>query len=184
MSRMTGDLSRRALGLGTVGLAAFAAMSDAVAQTTEAGGNWLDMVKAHHALIAQTLDQILATADDQASERMRLQTHLGYLLTAHATAEENVLYPAIARMGMTGDSDRLYLEQAHAKVANADLGMSPAGTTEWRDHVSALRTAILHHAKDEEEADIFPRLMKSAGPQLNAALTQRYQRQFASVSPV
>ncbi len=184
MSGITGDLSRRTLGLGTIGLAAFAAMSEAVAQTMAAGGNWFDMVKAHHMLIAQNLDQILATSDDQVIERMRLQKHLGYLLTAHSVAEENVLYPAVARMGMTADSDRLYKEQSQAKVVNADLGMSPAGTSAWRDHVSALRTAILHHAKVEEEADIFPRLMQSAGPELNAKLTQSYQQQFASVSPV
>ncbi len=184
MSATTGELSRRALGLGTIGLAAFAAMSDAVAQTMAAGGDWFDMIKAQHVLIAQNLDQILATSDSQVAERMRLQKHLGYLLTAHSVAEENVIYPAIARMGMTTDSDRLYIEQAHAKVANADLTMSPAGTSEWRDHVSALKTAILHHAKDEEEANIFPRLMQSAGPQLNASLTQHYARQFSSVSPV
>jgi len=86
MSGITSDLSRRALGLGTIGLAAFAAMSDAVAQTTATGGDWFDMVKAHHMLIAQNLDQILATHDDQAVERMRLQKHLGYLLTAHSVA--------------------------------------------------------------------------------------------------
>jgi hemerythrin superfamily protein len=184
MSGTTSDLSRRALGLGTIGLAAFAAMSDAVAQTMAAGGNWFDMVKAHHVLIAQNLDRILATDDGQVAERMRLQKHLGYLLTAHSVAEENVLYPAVARMGLTADSDRLYMEQAQAKVVNADLGMSPPGTSAWRDHVSALKTAILHHAKVEEEADIFPRLMKSAGLELNAMLTQGYQQQFASVSPV
>ncbi len=183
MSGITGDLSRRALGLGAIGLAAFAAMSDAVAQTMAVGGNWFDMVKAHHVLIAQTLDQILATSDDQVVERMRLQKHLGYLLTAHSVAEENVLYPAVARMGLTADSNRLYMEQAEAKVVNADLGMSPAGTTAWSDHVSALKTAILHHAKVEEEADIFPRLMRSAGPELNAKLTEGYRSQFASVSP-
>jgi hemerythrin superfamily protein len=184
MSGIASDLSRRALGFGTIGLAAFATMSDVVAQTMAAGGDWFDMIKAHHRLIAQNLDQILATRDDQVAERMRLQKRLGYLLTAHSVAEENVIYPAVARMGMTGDSDRLYMEQAQAKVVNADLGMSPAGTTVWRDHVSALKTAILHHAKVEEETDIFPRLMQSAGPELNAKLTQGYQSQFASVSPV
>jgi hemerythrin superfamily protein len=184
MKNATGDLSRRALGFGTVGLAAFAAMSDAVAQTVAAGGNWLDMVKAHHTLIAQNLDQILATRDSQAAERMRLQKHLGYLLTAHSVAEENVLYPAVARMGMKADSDRLYMEQAQAKVVNADLGMSPAGTAAWRDEVAALKSAILHHAKDEEEGDIFPRLMTAADPEMNAKLTHGYQRQFASVSPI
>ncbi len=174
-------LSRRTLGMGAVGIAAMAAMQSSVAAAQMAGGNWFDMVKSHHALIAQNLDRILATSNGQVAERASLLKHLGYLLTAHSVAEENVLYPAIARMGMTSISDRLYIEQAHAKVGNADLVMSPKGSAEWLAKVSALRTAILHHAKDEEEADIFPRLMQAAGPERNSKLTEAYARQFASV---
>lgn len=178
------SFSRRTLGFGAVGLATLAAMQASVAEAEAAGGTWFDMVKAHHAMIAGTFDRILATSNDQAAERARLQMRLGYLLTAHSVAEENVLYPALARMGMVQASDQLYIEQAHAKVGNSDLEVSPMGDTAWLDKVSTLKAAVLHHAKDEEEADWFPRLMSAAGPAVNARLTADYARQFATVHMV
>jgi hemerythrin superfamily protein len=176
--------SRRTLSMGAVGLAAMAAMRASVVEAQEAGGTWFDMVKRHHAMIAATLDKILATSDGQSEDRTRLQKHLGYLLTAHSVAEENVLYPALAQLGMTAASDRLYIEQAHAKVGNFDLEMSPKGGPDWLAKVSSLKTAILHHAKDEEEADLFPKLMQAAGPAMNAKLTSDYAKQFDSVRSV
>ncbi len=178
MSELT--LSRRALAAGAAGLGAALAMSEAVAQTAMAGGNWFDMVKRQHMMIVETFDRILATNDGQAAERSMMQKHLAYLLTAHSTAEENVIYPALARMGMTTASDQLYIEQAHAKVINADLGISPKGDAAWLQKVSDLKTALVHHAKDEEEDDLFPKLMSSAGP-MNAKLTELYAREFALV---
>jgi hemerythrin superfamily protein len=178
------DLSRRALGLSAVGVAAFAAMRASVAEAQTAGGTWFDMVKAHHALIADNLGMILATSDGQVAERTRLQKHLGYLLTAHSVAEENVLYPALARLGLTQASDQLYIEQAHAKVGNADLEVTPKGDDAWLAKVSALKTAILHHAKDEEEADLFPKLAAGVSARENAMLTADYARQFGSVQRV
>ncbi len=174
-------LSRRSLGFAAVGVAALAAMRASVAEAQAAGGNWFDMVKSHHALIAASLDRILATSDGQGAERAERLKHLGYLLTAHSVAEESVIYPALARMGMTAASDQLYMEQAHAKVGAADLEMSPKGGSEWLSKVSALKIAILHHAKDEEEADLFPKLIRAVGPEMNAKLTAAYARQFSSV---
>ncbi len=181
---METGLSRRTLGIGAAGFAAVAAMRASVVQAEAMGGTWFDMVKGHHAMIAATLDKILATSNAQSARRTHLQKHLGYLLTAHSVAEENVLYPALARVGMATASDQLYLEQAHAKVGNSDLEVSPKGDTAWLEKVSALKTAILHHAKDEEEADLFPQLMKAAGPAMNAMLTADYAKQFDSVRSV
>jgi hypothetical protein len=84
---------------------------------------------------------------------------------------------------MTAGSDQLYMEQAHAKVINADLVMTPKNAPQWLQEVQTLKTALIHHAKDEEEADLFPRLMQAAGPQLNAKLTRLYAQQFQSVQP-
>jgi len=175
---ITTTFSRRALGLGVAGLAAAAGLQQAVAQTAAMGGTWLDMVKSHHMMIAQTLDQILATNDGQVDDRKALLKKLAYLLTAHATAEENVLYPALARMGLTSASDQLYLEQAHAKVIVSDLEVTMKGNSEWLSKVAALKTAILHHAKDEEEADLFPKLLRTAGPGANEKMTADYAKEF------
>jgi hemerythrin superfamily protein len=174
-------LSRRGLAVGVVALAAAAAMRDAVAETVSSGGTWLDMVKAHHALIAKTFDRILATTNGQVAERESLQKRLAYLLTAHCVGEENVIYPALTKFGMTPASDHLYAEQAQAKVINADLGWSPKGNASWLQQATAMRAAVLHHAKDEEEGDLFPRLQRAAGP-MNAKLTAGYAHEFALVA--
>lgn len=173
-------LSRRSVGIGVVGLATAAVLRQAVAETATAGGTWLDMVKRHHALIGATFDRILATNNGEVAERAELERRLSYLLTAHSTAEENVLYPALARLGMSQGSDQLYMEQAHAKVANADLELSPKGTSAWLAKVSDLKTGVVHHAKVEEEGDLFPKLMSAAGS-MNARLTSDYAHEFSIV---
>jgi hemerythrin superfamily protein len=176
-------LSRRNVAVGAVALSAAGALHAAVAETMDAGGSWLDMVKAHHAMIADTFDRILATSDAEIARREELQQRLAYVLTAHAFAEENVLYPALANLGLTAAMDQLYAEQAQAKVINAHLGWSPKGDPSWLQKVAAMKTAVLHHAKDEEEGDLFPRLQQAAGP-MNAGLTEGYARQFSRVTKV
>ncbi len=173
------DISRRTLGVGIAGVAALASMQQATAATMASGGTWFDMVKAHHTLIAETFDKLLAA--DKPGPRAASLKHLGYLLTAHSVAEENVLYPAIAMQGMASDSDKLYLDQAHAKVGNAGLDMLAKDDPAFNDKVKALQTAVLHHAKDDEEGNLFPKLMQAMGNDGNAKLTKLYHEQFASI---
>ena len=174
--------SRRALAIGVVGLTTAAAMSRAIAQTAAVGGNWFDMVKgAHHAMIAHTFDEIDGSEGDPARTLMLFKRQ-SYLLTAHAVAEENVIYPAIARMGMKADSDHLYIEQAHAKVLNADIEVMMKDHQRWREDQAILKAAVLHHAKEDEEANLFPRLMAASTPDQNRMMTEGYAREFARVS--
>ena len=180
------EISRRTLGLGVVGVAALAGMQQAVAQTAAAGGTWMDMIKAHHAMISETFDKLLA-ARGPAAEAPLLK-RLGYLLTAHAVGEENSIYPALAMHGMQAGSDKLYIDQAHAKVGNTELDimakMSKAGDPAFKDKVRALQAAVLQHAKGDEEADLYPKLMQAAGPEGNRMITMMYRQQFESVRPV
>ena len=138
------------------------------------------MVKAHHAMIAENFDAIDAAAGDP-ERSMMLFKKQAYLLTAHSSAEENVIYPAISRMGMKADSDHLYIEQAHAKVVNSDIEVMMKEHKRWRDAQAALKAAVLHHAKEDEEANLFPRLMAAATPDENRMMTDAYAREFARV---
>lgn len=183
-------LSRRnTLLAGAAAAAALLPLREAVAQTAAAGGDWFAMVKAHHALIARTFDEVLASDGKPAAARDRLLKKLAYQLTAHSVAEENVLYPALALNGMTTESDKLYLDQAHAKVMNADLDMTammkgkPQGGGAWLDKAKALQAAVLKHAKEDEEADLYPKLQQKLDAGMNAMLTAEYRRQFGSVKP-
>ena len=176
---MTG-FSRRGLAFGVASATTALAMGEAVAQAPAGRGAWLDMVKAQHAMILATFDRILATNNSQAAERATLQGRLTYLLIAHFVAEENVIYPALAKFGMTPASTHLYAEQDQAKVINAELGWSPKNDAGWLRQVGDMRKAVYQHAVVEEERDLFPKLQQAAGP-FNARLTSEYTRQYARV---
>ena len=154
-----------------------------VAQTAAAGGDWLAIVKTHHAAIAKTFEELVATGMKAGATRDAALKKLAYQLTAHAVAEENVLYPALAMHAMTSESDKLYLDQAHAKVMNAEIDM--AAVTDkgdvWLDKAKTLQAAVLKHAKEDEEANFYPKLKAKLDARQNAMLTAEYQHQYASV---
>ena len=161
-------------------------LQHAIAQTASAKGDWFAMIKAQHALVAATLDKIVDSEKQTFLQRERLQDALSYQLTAHSVAEENVLYPMIATRGMVAEADKLYIDQAHAKVMNSQLEMTlkhKKGDPSWMESARALRTAVLTHAKEDEEGNLYPRLQSMLSPQENAELTMLFAREFASVKP-
>lgn len=177
-------LNRRTLIASAAASSAWLGLHNAVAQTAARGGNWFDMVKAHHLLVAKTFDRLLDSTDKTYLRRQRLQRTLAYELTAHSVAEENVLYPALARHGLVSESDKLYLDQAHAKVMNAEVELtSVEDEAAWTDKVRALQAAVLRHAKQDEEVDLYPRLLQKLDTPANQLLTFAYQREFAGVRP-
>ncbi|AEG93257.1 hemerythrin domain-containing protein [Ramlibacter tataouinensis] len=180
------DLSRRVL-VASAAAAALLPLRQAVAQTAAAKGDWLSMIKAHHALIAKSFDELMASEKRTYLQRDRLIRAIGYQLTAHSVAEENVIYPALAMAGMTSESDKLYLDQAHAKVMNAQMEMATRANREGKDWMApakSLQAAVLKHAKEDEEGNIYPKLQQKLDAAMNKMLTADYQREFASVKPV
>jgi hemerythrin superfamily protein len=177
-------LPRRAV-IGAAASIALLPLREAVAQAAADGGDWLAMIKAHHALVAKTLDTMLASGNTLFERRLRMQRALHYQLTAHSVAEENVIYPALAAAGMLTESDQLYLDQAHAKVLDAQLELAGVkNEAAWMDRLRALQAAVLKHAKEDEEGVIYPRLQQQLDAQANALLTAGYAREFATVRPV
>jgi hemerythrin superfamily protein len=165
--------------------AALLPLREAVAQAASSGGDWLSMIQAHHALVAKSFDRLMASEKSTYLRREQLVRLIGYQLTAHSVAEENVIYPAIAMAGMTTDSDKLYLDQAHAKVMNAQLELQARMKDKgnWMEPARALRDAVLRHAKEDEEGRLYPQLRSKLDASQNALLTAGYQREFASVRP-
>ncbi|MDB5750472.1 MAG: hypothetical protein JWP65_893 [Ramlibacter sp.] len=177
------NLSRRSI---MVAAAALLSLQRAAAQSAAARGDWFATIKAHDAMIAKSFEALMTSERRTQLQRERLIAVTGYQLTAHSVAEENVIYPALAMVGMTAESDRLYLDQAHAKVMNGQLelavGTNRAGST-WTEPARALQTAVLEHAKEDEAAQLYPQLQQKLTPEQNALLTAGYQREFASVKP-
>ena len=152
-------------------------------QTEAMKADWLVIVKAHHEMLERAFNELIDGRGDP-SRRPILYKRLAYLLTAHSVAEENVIYPALAMFGLQSDSDRLYLDQAHAKVMNAMLDMADDKLGEaWLERARALRSAVLAHAKDDEEGDLYPRLVAAIDASTATKLSVAYRREFLAVQP-
>ncbi len=154
-------------------------------KTQEVPGGWFRLVKAHHLMIEQAFDALIDTDGTDFSRCMLLHKRLAYLLTAHSVAEENVLYPALAMCNLQSESDRLYLDQAHAKVMNAVLDMSDEKCgAAWLEKATKLRTAVLHHAKVDDEGDLYPRLEQALDASTAAKIDMAYRREFVTLKPL
>ena len=162
--------------------AALLPMRDVVAHTAAAKGDGMAMAKGHHALIAKTFDELLAT-DGKPAARPAGMRKLAHQLTAHSVAEENVLYAAMAMNGMVSEADKLYLDQAHAKVMNHQLEMMAKmnDAKGWLDTAKTMPAAVLKHAEEGEEANLCPKLKQAMDASKNAMLTAACRREFSHV---
>ena len=152
-------------------------------QTEAMKGDWLRIVKAHHEMLERAFDELVDGGSDP-SRRPILYKRLAYLLTAHSVAEENAIYPALAMCGLQSESDRLYLDQAHAKVMNAMLDMADDKLGDaWLQRVLELRSAVLAHARQDEEGDLYPRLVAAIDAPTATKLGVAYRREFLAVQP-
>jgi hemerythrin superfamily protein len=108
---------------------------------------------------------------DQAGDRAyktkrRLVDQMIRELSVHAAIEEEVFYPAVReRMHQSEDDVLESLEEHHlVKVTLAELdGMDP--TDERFDaKVTVMMENVRHHAKEEEEGELFPKVRKAFTP--------------------
>ena len=99
----------------------------------------------------------LAADDADGEERQALAEQICAMLTAHATIEEEIFYPAARDAGVDGDLlDEAEVEHASAKDLIAQIrSMSPDDDL-YDAKVKVLGEYVDHHV-DEEEGEIFPR---------------------------
>ncbi|MEO5883857.1 MAG: hemerythrin domain-containing protein, partial [Caldimonas sp.] len=103
----------------------------------------------------------LADAQASGSDRQALAEHICDMLTLHATAEEEIFYPAAREAGIeSGLLDEAEVEHASAKDLIAQIrGMSPDEDL-YDAKVKVLGEYIDHHVEEEEE-EMFPKCRKS-----------------------
>jgi hemerythrin superfamily protein len=117
------------------------------------------MLAKDHADVRNLFAKYDELAADQAEgeERRALAEQICAMLTAHATIEEEVFYPAARDAGVEGDLlDEAEVEHAAAKDLIEQIrSMSPDDAL-YNAKVAVLGEYIDHHV-DEEEGEIFPR---------------------------
>lgn len=130
--------------------------------------------------------ELLTRMEDDAAgpvNRMQLLLRLKRRLTAHALAEEDVIYPMLhdRESAATGDGARhLYGEHAEIKMHLHALEEMAKDDPGWGARAGELRRLVETHARQEEETE-FPKLRQSLDDQAIARLSRAVQREKAMV---
>lgn len=137
---------------------------------TAGGQPFADLIQDHRQ-VAQMLKQLASATDPQTRQQQVKQ--LKTMLTAHAVAEENALYPALQTIADDEDeAESAYREHARMKVQLFEVEMAAATGKDWDDKVKTLTKTITEHV-EEEESKIFPRMQQ----QLESAQLQQVEQQ-------
>jgi hemerythrin superfamily protein len=129
----------------------------------------------HHRRIERGFAKARSASD--ASSRTAALKGLALILTAHANAEETVLYPAMADTGEKAHAGMGYQEQAIVKIEMAKLEMIEPMSQEWTDKLEHIEGAVAHHVY-EEEGTWFPELKKAILPAQHHRIIKRFREEF------
>lgn len=120
-----------------------------VTQTSDKSDmNIQDVIRMDHQKV-----NVLFTEIENSNDPQKIQEYFGQIykdLTAHAEAEEQVVYPAVRPFYGEGDTQELYDEQAEMKVLLDRIKANSPGSSEFKDGVRQLKDIVMDHVRQEE----------------------------------
>jgi hemerythrin superfamily protein len=136
---------------------------------------------ADHRHFVALLTEMEQSPEDAKFHRTQLLLRLKRRMTAHALAEENVVYPMLHDDAKAADdAKRLYGEHGDMKIHLHALEQMPKDHPDWVERVRNLKHLIEAHARHEEEVD-FPELRRVLGETETRQLSAHVQREKAMV---
>jgi hemerythrin superfamily protein len=126
------------------------AVGSAVTQSTDKKDmNIQDVIRLDHNKVNTLFTELLASQDPQ-----KIQEYFGQIfkdLSAHAEAEEQVVYPRVRPFYGQNDTQELYDEQAEMKRMLAEIkGINPSNMEQFKDKIRQLMDAVGDHIRQEE----------------------------------
>ncbi|HUQ03351.1 MAG TPA: hemerythrin domain-containing protein [Kofleriaceae bacterium] len=119
--------------------------------------NALTLLKQQH----DEVDELFAALEDAAgAEKLQLFEELADKLAAHATVEEQLFYPRVKMKETAEILVESTEEHLSVKRLLADLLEMDADDDRFDAKISVMKEQIEHHARDEEEKELFPKVRK------------------------
>jgi hemerythrin superfamily protein len=110
--------------------------------------NIQDLIRMDHAKVNTLFTELLASNDPQ-----KIQEYFGQIykdLSAHAEAEEEVVYPRVRSFYGENDTQELYDEQAEMKEMLDEIKAIEPSSPQFKDKIKQLMDAVGDHIRQEE----------------------------------
>lgn len=120
--------------------------------------NALELLKDQHDEVDELIKKI-EDADDLDQKRA-LFAELGDKLAAHAAIEEKLFYPAVFAKQTEDILRESTEEHLQIKRVLADMLEMDVDDDQFAAKLSVMKEEVTHHAREEEEADLFPKVKK------------------------
>lgn len=147
------------------------------ASTKDITTDVLELLASQH----HEVDDLLEKLEQGSGDRQALFMELADKLAAHAAAEEKVFYPSV----MTEQTSELLHESVEEHLAVkrilADLITMDMDDEEFDAKLAVLKEQVSHHAHEEEEGKLFPKLRAALSPDDLAAIGNEYLVAFETL---
>lgn len=129
------------------------------------------------------VDQLIAQLEQGRGDRAALFAELADKLAAHATVEEKIFYPAAMAPNTSELLHESVEEHLTVKRLLADMmEMDPDDEDgEFDETLALLKDEVSHHAHDEEEGKLFPKLRRTMTEDERAGLGNEVLAMFESL---
>ena len=125
----------------------------------------ITLLEQDHAKVMKLMEEIEKTTERGVKTREQLFTKLVAELTVHEQIEEQIFYPAVKERATTKKLEDLvtesYEEHHFVDMVKAELEQTPFAAKEWAAKFKVMMENIEHHAKEEEEGKMFPKVRKA-----------------------
>ena len=124
----------------------------------------LTLLEQDHQKVKKLMGEIEKTTERGVKTREELFTKLVKELTVHEKIEEQIFYPAVKEAAKTKKLEEIvaesFEEHHFVNVVIAEIKKTPYGAEEWAAKFSVMMENIEHHAFEEEEGEMFPKVRK------------------------
>lgn len=129
----------------------------------------IQLLKEDHQKVKKLMEQIEKTTERGGKTREELFGKLMAELTIHEKIEEEIFYPAVKERAETKKVEELiaesYEEHHFVDVVAAEIKQTPFEAEEWAAKFKVMKENVEHHAIEEEEGKLFPKVRRAFSPE-------------------
>lgn len=125
----------------------------------------ITLLKEDHQKVKKILDELEKTTERGLKTREELFGKLMAELTVHEKIEEEIFYPAVKERAESKKVEELiaesYEEHHVVDTIAAEIKQTPFDAEEWGAKFKVMKENIEHHAIEEEEGKLFPKVRRA-----------------------